>query len=983
MAPTRTSLLTSINLEQIIDQDPLIVAPEMPLSEVVAHLSQAWTTSCHVKNLPAEADLFALPAPSDYALILSNTRLLGLFTEQDMVRLIASGQPLEGLSIQQVMVQPVITLSESDMQDVFSALNVMRVHQIRHLPVINANHKILGVVTPETLQRALHSVDLLRLRQVREVMDTEVIHIPPTVSVLQATQLMTHHRVSCVVITEHLESSVNTKTAELEHELQTFQPSSFPPHRSSPQADFKPLGIITERDIVQFHRLELVLSQLQVQAVMSTPLLPASPKDSLWQVCQQMQQYRVRRLVVIGQMGELQGIITLSSILQVLDPMEMYGVLDMLQGKIRRLEAEKAVRLQRDNIGVDEAASDQLHEGNRAEKDRDRLFALSLDLFCVASMDGFFKCLNPAFEATLGYQTAELLSRPFLEFVHPADCEATLAEMAKLATGEKTLSFENRYRCQDGSYKWLQWSATPYIEEQLLYATARDVTEQKRTEDRIREQAALLEVATDAIWVQDLQGQVLFWNRRAEQLYGWRTAEAIGKNVKQLMAPEALQQYAIIQQTLKAEGEWQGDLQQVTQADQDIIVESRWALIRDQAGAPKSVLVVNTDITEKKQLEAQLLRSQRLESLGTLAGGIAHDLNNILTPILSIAQIVPLKIPDLDDQTKHLLDMLKISADRGAALVKQVLSFSRGIEGEFVTLQLRHLVDEIRNIIRETFPKTIELQVEVPQDTWTVRGDATQLHQVLMNLCVNSRDAMPNGGNLSITLENLYVDENYDRMNPDARIGPYLVVTVTDTGIGIPVEILDKIFDPFFTTKAVGKGTGLGLSTLIGIVKNHNGFTTVSSEVGHGTQFQVYLPAAEAVEAPTFENSDLPTGEGELVLVVDDEVPILEITQASLEMNGYTVLTANDGIEAIALYAQYQERIRVVLMDLIMPSMGGVTAIRTLQKINPEVKIIATSGLSSSDDTAEALSIGAKRFLDKPYTSEVLLITIHSVLHGG
>ncbi|MBD2560231.1 MULTISPECIES: hybrid sensor histidine kinase/response regulator [Nostoc] len=504
--------------------------------------------------------------------------------------------------------------------------------------------------------------------------------------------------------------------------------------------------------------------------------------------------------------------------------------------------------------------------------------------------------------------------------------------------------------------------------------------ERKLAEEKIREQAALLDVATDAICVRDLNNKIIFWNKGAETIYGWKATEAWGKNASELLYDEPSPEIeaALLQAITK--GKWQGELTKLTKTDKEILVASRWSLVCDEQGKPKSILTVDTDITEKKHLEAQLFRAQRLESIGTLASGIAHDLNNILTPILAGAQLLPLKFPDADERTRHLLEILEINARRGADLVKQVLSFARGVEGKRITLQLRHLIVELAKILKETFPKSIQISTDVPQDLWMVSGDSTQLHQVLMNLCVNARDAMPNGGSLSLSAENLLIDENYARMNLEAKEGPYIVITVSDTGVGIPREILDKIFEPFFTTKDVGKGTGLGLSTVLGIIKSHGGFVNVYSEPGSGTSFKVYLPAVEGMETLTPEELPPQTGHGELILVVDDEAAIQEITKTSLETHNYKTLIASDGIEAIALYAKNRDKISAVLMDIMLPSLDGLTAIRTLRKINPQVKIIASSGLMSENKLSAVAAIGVNTFLSKPYTVNELLLSLHKIL---
>jgi two-component system, cell cycle sensor histidine kinase and response regulator CckA len=517
----------------------------------------------------------------------------------------------------------------------------------------------------------------------------------------------------------------------------------------------------------------------------------------------------------------------------------------------------------------------------------------------------------------------------------------------------------------------------PAVEREL-----REARDRKQAEQQIREQAALLDFTTDAIFVQDLEYNFLFWNKGAERLYGWEAAEAHGKSAAELLyeSEETLPQFEAIQTKLVKEGQWQGELQQVTKDGKQITVESRWTLVLDEAGNPKFILSVNTDVTEKKQLEAQFLRTQRLESLGTLASGIAHDFNNILTPILAVAQLLSLKLPNVDENTRQLLKMLEDSSKRGAELVKQILSFSRGTEGSYTIVQMRHLLLDIAQVAQRTFPKSIETQTHIDSDLWTVCGEATHLHQVLMNLCVNARDAMPNGGTLSISAENFWIDDSYARMYVDARVGSYVVITIADTGTGISPKIIDRIFDPFFTTKALGQGTGLGLSTAMGIIKRHGGFVNVYSQVGKGSRFKVYLPSSQVTETPATTDGDLSYGHGELILVVDDEATICEIAKTTLESHNYKVLTASDGIETLALYAQYKGKIGVVLIDLMMPGMDGSTTILTLQRMNSQVKIIATSGLMSNWTTAQKKSLGIQEFLPKPFTARTLLNTVRDVL---
>ncbi|WP_292740581.1 ATP-binding protein [Nostoc sp. JL31] len=404
--------------------------------------------------------------------------------------------------------------------------------------------------------------------------------------------------------------------------------------------------------------------------------------------------------------------------------------------------------------------------------------------------------------------------------------------------------------------------------------------------------------------------------------------------------------------------------------------------MRDSAGDPKSILTVDTDITQKKQLEEQFFRTQRLESLGTLAGGIAHDLNNILTPILAAAQLLQGKCFQDEELSRQLLTLIESNAKRGAALVKQVLSFARGYKGEPTIIQVQYLISEIIQIAKQTFPKSIEFSTVIPEGIWAIAGDTTQLHQVLTNLLVNARDALPDGGNINISVENKFIDEAYTRMNLDAKVGHYIVITVADNGIGIPPEILDRIFEPFFTTKEVNTGTGLGLSTVLGIMRSHDGFIKVSSNVGRGSKFDLFLPAVEATPVFKIEDLDVLPGQGELILVVDDEAQIREIATIILENHNYKILTASNGIEAIALYAQHKHQINAVLMDLMMPEMDGITAIRTLRKMSNQLQIIACSGLNSMDVFTQAADVNVQVILSKPYTARELLNTLHHLFRG-
>ncbi|MBD2774485.1 response regulator [Iningainema sp. BLCCT55] len=403
-------------------------------------------------------------------------------------------------------------------------------------------------------------------------------------------------------------------------------------------------------------------------------------------------------------------------------------------------------------------------------------------------------------------------------------------------------------------------------------------------------------------------------------------------------------------------------------------------LIVKQIELRQDISVIAQDITQKQQLENQFLRAQRMESIGTLASGIAHDLNNVLSPILMSVQL--LQSTYRDQRSSQILKILENNAKRGANLVKQVLSFARGMEGDRTVIQIKHLILEMKQIIEQTFPKSIVISTEIQSNLWHVSGDSTQLHQVLMNLCLNARDAMPKSGHLQIAAHNIDIDEHYAKMHIEAKVGSYIVLSISDTGLGIKNELIDRIFEPFFTTKEFGKGTGLGLSTVMGIVKGHGGFITVSSILNQGTTFKVFLPAVLTATTQQVEELENKSGYGEWILVVDDEPAVRDITQASLEDNNYKAITASDGIEALAIYAQNKDKISAAIIDMMMPTMDGATTISTLQKMNPRLSIIAVSGLTTSEQLPINQKSGVTAFLPKPYTAQELLKTLHTVINS-
>jgi PAS domain S-box-containing protein len=510
-----------------------------------------------------------------------------------------------------------------------------------------------------------------------------------------------------------------------------------------------------------------------------------------------------------------------------------------------------------------------------------------------------------------------------------------------------------------------------------LVCLVTDITDRQKAEEKISEQASLLDFVADAIFVQDINDKVLFWNKGAEIIFGWSKEESIGKKISKLIFKDT-SQYQKLKEIVLQQQYYVSEIDLLKKEGKEIFVETRCSIIKDSAGIPRSILAVMTDITEKRAMQRQYLRAQRMESLGTLASGIAHDLNNVLTPIMGSIQLLGLKLND--EKSKTLLRTLDSSVERGSYLIKQILTFARGHKEENITIDLKQYIMEIVKILKHTFPKNINIIDNISKDLANIYGDPTQIHQVLMNICVNAKDAMPNGGNLSFIAENTFIDENYSKINSSARIGPYLIIAISDTGDGIPVEQQDKVFEPFYTTKDIGKGTGLGLSTAYSIIKSHGGFINLYSEVDKGTIFKIYLPASniDLNEIKDEDKTGLPEGNGELILVVDDESSICEIIRSTLETFNYKVITANNGTEAISVFLENKNDIKAVIVDMVMPVMDGNATIQVLQMMNPSVKIIATSGFITNESIFH--NKGINSILMKPFSGEKLLKTLKEVL---
>ncbi len=952
-------------LSRIINTNPVIVTPDTSIVDAIALMVQVPDRNAGL-NTSISSIAGVLNPQTNCVLVVDNYSLVGMLTPLDVVRLTLSHSNFTQEKVAEVMTRQVVSLKQSQYRNIFTPLRIMRQHGIDNLPIVDDQEHIIGIVNQSSLLQAL---DLEALKHQNQSVNLENINLHKNghSAVVETSGVSSEGYCGIDNITER-------KQAEQLRWTQTWLQEA----QSIAKIGSWSRDLITNERwwSEQFYRIINLNpgdTMPDVKTIINTIVHP-DDRDRIYKMVMDCiergvpYETKVRFSRPDGNFGHVFvcGRVERDS----------QGNLRRYYGIVQDISEYKQVELElRESKKLYCSVVKSMHEG-----------------VVIQQADGTISSCNASAESILGLTAEQIKGRnsldprwhtihedgsPFPGENHPA--------MIALRTGKPCLETVMGVYKPNGELTWILINSEPlFFPGQTIphgvVTSFSDITRRKQAEEKIAQQAQLLDITTDAILVRDLNGVISYCNRSAEQIYGWKKEEIIGKTANKILYKQVTSELEQALHKVVETGSWLGELNKVTKTGKNIIVASRWTLVRDEAGNPESILTVDTDITEKKQLENQFLRTQRLESLGTLASGIAHDLNNILTPILAIAQLLPLKLNSEKPDCSEMLTMLENSAKRGADMVKQILTFARGNEARRTVLQINHLLKDIEQFAKGTFPKSIVIQSNLPQDILTVSADPTQMHQVLMNLVVNARDAMPNGGTITISAQNLYIDESYARMNIEAKVGSYIVVTIADTGTGIEPEVIERVFDPFFTTKEVGKGTGLGLSTAIGIVKNHGGFIQVSSELGKGSQFKVYLPSTRKKGIEAVQENAAQLGNSELILVVDDEPAICEIIKTSLESHNFEVFTAADGIEAISTYVQNKKKISLVLIDMMMPEMDGVTAIRTLQQLNPQVQIIVMSGLASTQTLAQAAGNGIQGFLAKPFTNSDLLNTINAVL---
>ncbi|MGD9853277.1 MAG: PAS domain S-box protein [Nitrospirales bacterium] len=618
----------------------------------------------------------------------------------------------------------------------------------------------------------------------------------------------------------------------------------------------------------------------------------------------------------------------------------------------------------------------------QAETQRDHIFSLSLDLMCIIGIDGYLKKTNPAFEKLLGYTQEELLSQPLIFFTHPDDRASTQTAFHQLAEEKDVMDFQNRIRDIRGNYLWLEWRATPHLQEKSIYAVARDITQRYHATKALRRYEQIVSTSSDFLCFLDEENCLQAANHGFCEYFNLPAREITGRHIRDFVGADLFETQLKGHLDDCRKGRVVSFDQNLTFPEDNIrFMEVRLNPYMESDGNISGVTAIWRDLTEQKRLEQHVRQTQKMESIGTLAGGIAHDFNNILMAILGWAEMGTWKHPQGDPAYKYF-EQIGIAGKRGRDLIQQILTFSRQTEHQPRPVDLGPVIEESLALLRATFPSNIDLRFVMHHQMKMVFADPVQIHRIIMNLCSNAEHALrPNGGTLTMDLKSIIIEKGDSRFPPTLNPGRYVQMRISDSGPGIPDHILSKIFDPFFTTKPVGEGTGMGLSVVHGIVENLRGHISVKSSIGAGTTFLVAIPEYQIPTDTPLPSSDslFCPGSGH-VLFVDDEESISEILKEFLEHLGYTVTVKIKPMEALEVFRRNPHRFDCLITDQTMPTLGGDQLSREVLKIRPDMPIILCTGFSHTIDKEKALEQGISAFLYKPILLDQLSQTLATVL---
>lgn len=631
----------------------------------------------------------------------------------------------------------------------------------------------------------------------------------------------------------------------------------------------------------------------------------------------------------------------------------------------------------------------------RIREELDRFFTVSLDLFCIIDFNGWFRRLNPAWEKVTGWSLQEVMEKPYLEFVHPADRGPTLRAARKLAIGTEVVAFQNRYICKDGSHRWFSWNAVPVPEERLIYAAARDITSNKLTQEALLQSKAeanrlrfearyaeLVEHASYGIYRSTPEGKFLDVNPALVSLLGYAfKTELLAKNLDTdvfgtLEERDHVSGWFAHQDRLDGvEVRWK------KKDGKPVTVRLSGRAVRDNRGVLESLELIVENVTARRELEERLYHSQKMEAIGRLTGGVAHDFNNLLNVIIGYSELLIDRLGPMDSRREEA-EEIRRAGQRAASLTRQLLAFSRKQVLQPEVLDLNRVVTDTTSILARLLGEDIQLATHLDPSLCFVNVDRGQIEQVIVNLAVNARDAMPQGGRLVIETTAVQIGEGYLEHRPSMTPGRYAQLAVTDTGIGMDAETQRQIFEPFFTTKEKGKGTGLGLATVYGIVKQSGGFIWVYSELGQGSTFKVYFPAVSETPEPSQNDSRQPGSGGSsgTILLVEDDSSLRTLARKFLESSGYSILEAANGSEALRILEGAEGPVHLLLTDLVLPDMTGTTLSEQVVARSPQVKVLYVSGYTENVIVHRGVLDPGKSFLQKPYSKEVLLNRIRELL---
>jgi len=864
-----------------------------------------------------------------FLVVARKRKPLGVLTERDIVQLAREQVNPAQLHIRDVMTTPVITVDEST--NIFQAYDMLNTKKIRHIVVVDKDGFIAGLATLTNILGGLSIEYFIELKQVSNIMSQNICTLSPHDRVQQALDLMAEKRISCVVITHNQQ----------------------------------PVGIITERDITRLYNGVLV-TEASIESIMTQPVRTIGVDVFIPQANAIMRDEKLRHLVIVDAAGNLTGLISQTDVARRIE--EHYI------GYLRTLVKQQDQKLQYEHARFS------------------ILFEQNPNAVVSCGMDGRVIDINQAFTRLSGYVLNDVVGRNLVSFIHPDD-ESLAQNCFQQAVADKTDHAELRLRSKSKQFIDVFNSCLPVYSGHSLhriYHIMHDISDRKRAEQRVQQAeektqllAKAVEAAGDSVIITDRNGTIEFVNAAFTRITGYTADEAIGNNPSMLKSGEQDRQFYDRMWDCISQGKvWQSQLVDRRKNGDFFPAELTISPVQNSAGDITHYVGIKKDLTDRQELEEKFYQAQKMEAIGTLVGGIAHDFNNMLAGMTGNLYLAKKQLRDMPAIVQKLDNVEHLSM-RAADMIQQLLTFARKDTVHIKPVILNPFVKETLKLLRRTVPENIAMHVSVCDDTLRVKGDATLLHQVLMNLINNARDALASVDHpaISVTLDAFHADADFVRQRPCFKAGYYAHLSVQDNGCGMRKKYLKHVFEPFFTTKEQGKGTGLGLAMVYGAVKTHQGVIEADSRIGEGSVFHVYLPLLEPNKAAFNDEQDKTvsvSGHGETILFTDDQEHVLETGREVLESLGYQVLTATNGRQAVEIFKAHADTIDLCIFDIVMPEMDGNRAADLVRQIRPQVKIIFSTGY----DKFRHSNMARETVISKPFPVEEMSRLIRQQLDG-